>query len=112
MPDGSTLSTRPFTPETLAERWEVSARLVRGMCASGELKAFKVGKRDYRITRAAVAAYEGVDECALDDAKTGGGTPSLKVVGKPAVSEPETKTPPSAPLPTESEPPRVILWPQ
>ncbi|MGA0617419.1 excisionase family DNA-binding protein [Paracoccus sp. KR1-242] len=48
---------RPFTPETLADRWECSATMVRNMAASGQIRSFRVGKL-YRIPHAAVEEYE------------------------------------------------------
>lgn len=38
------MSTRPFTPETLAERWGCSAEKVRQMIRRGDLRAFRLGK--------------------------------------------------------------------
>ena len=35
---------RPFSPETLAERWGCSAEKVRRMYHSGEIAAFRLGK--------------------------------------------------------------------
>ena len=48
---------RPYTPETLAERWECSPELIRRMLKSGELQGFKVGGKLWRIR------YEVVEEC-------------------------------------------------
>lgn len=41
MPD---LHRRPFTPETLAERWGCSSEKVRQMFHSGDLAGFRLGK--------------------------------------------------------------------
>jgi len=41
MPD---LHRRPFTPETLAERWCCSSEKVRQMFHSGDLAGFRLGK--------------------------------------------------------------------
>lgn len=54
---------RPFTPETLAERWSCSAKNVREMCRDGRLKSFRVGKM-YRIAAATVADFERGDQAA------------------------------------------------
>lgn len=35
---------KPFSPETLAERWECSAEKVRLMCREGTLASFRLGK--------------------------------------------------------------------
>lgn len=48
---------RPYTPETLAERWECSAATIRNMITRGELRAFKVG-RAFRIPVDAVTEHE------------------------------------------------------
>ncbi|NSY97910.1 helix-turn-helix domain-containing protein [Agrobacterium tumefaciens] len=50
--------TRPFTPETLAERWECSARHIRKLCASGALPSFRLGGKLLRIRLEDVEAYE------------------------------------------------------
>lgn len=49
--------TRPFTPETLANRWGVSATMIRNMCGAGEIEHFRLGKL-YRIPAKAVEDYE------------------------------------------------------
>lgn len=49
--------TRPFTPETLANRWGVSPTMVRNMCGSGQIEHFRLGKL-YRIPAKAVEDYE------------------------------------------------------
>lgn len=38
------MTARPFTPETLAERWECSAQKIRNMIMNGEIAAFRLGK--------------------------------------------------------------------
>lgn len=65
----------PFTPETLAERWQVSAASVRNKCASGALKHFRIGKL-YRIPVSAVEEYETCPTsasvaCEVDSASIG-----------------------------------------
>lgn len=69
----------PFTPETLANRWGVSAQKVRNMCIDGEVAHFRLGKL-YRIPAVAVEEYEecqtstsGVSEAG--SASTGATTP-------------------------------------
>lgn len=49
---------RPYSPATLAERWQCSAQLVRNMLERGDLKGFRHGKM-WRIPAAEVARYEG-----------------------------------------------------
>lgn len=48
---------KPFTPETLAERWSCSARMVRKMLAKGSLLGFKIGTQ-WRISAHEVDRYE------------------------------------------------------
>lgn len=48
---------RPFTPETLAERWQCSAETVRQMVRDGRLRGFRVG-RMFRIPADVVDAFE------------------------------------------------------
>ena len=50
-------AARPFTPETLAERWTCSAEAIRQMCKRGELAHFRLGKL-YRIPAVAVEEIE------------------------------------------------------
>jgi excisionase family DNA binding protein len=47
-----------YTPETLADLWEVSAATVRNLVRAGELRAFRIG-RQIRIRPEAVTEYEG-----------------------------------------------------
>ncbi|WP_373287473.1 helix-turn-helix domain-containing protein [Neptunicoccus cionae] len=51
--------TKPFTPESLAKRWDVSATTVRNMCLRNELVHFRLGHL-YRIPATAV---EEVEQC-------------------------------------------------
>ena len=51
------VSTRPYSPETLAQRWGCSAEKVRLMCKGGELASFRLGKL-IRIPAAEVDRYE------------------------------------------------------
>lgn len=48
---------KPYSPETLGERWGCSAEKVRLMCRSGELPSFRLGKL-IRIPAAEVERYE------------------------------------------------------
>ena len=56
------VNERPYTPESLAERWECSPQHVRKMLADGRLKGFKLGSRMWRISTTEVAKVEG-DQC-------------------------------------------------
>ncbi|GAA4756794.1 hypothetical protein GCM10023264_25750 [Sphingomonas daechungensis] len=53
----SVRATRPYTPETLSERWSCSAEKVRQMIHRGELAAFPLGKL-FRIPALEVERYE------------------------------------------------------
>lgn len=35
--------SRPYTPETLANRWGVSATMIRNMCGAGDIEHFRLG---------------------------------------------------------------------
>ncbi|MGP3699228.1 excisionase family DNA-binding protein [Rhodobacter sp. NSM] len=52
---------RPFTPETLAERWGCSAETIRQLAARGELRHFRVG----RMIRIPAAAVQEIEECQI-----------------------------------------------
>lgn len=70
---------RPFTPETLAERWEVDAGTVRRMCRTGRIRSFRVGVA-YRINPAAVEVFEAGAEPALDECPAPNPAASLRKV--------------------------------
>jgi hypothetical protein len=48
---------RPYSPELLAERWQVSPRSIERICKLAQLRCLKVG-RAYRIPADAVTEYE------------------------------------------------------
>ncbi|MCI1001765.1 helix-turn-helix domain-containing protein [Ochrobactrum sp. C6C9] len=50
-----------FSPVTLAKRWECSEKHVRHLIKSGELKAFRLGGKLYRIKESEVVAFESRD---------------------------------------------------
>jgi excisionase family DNA binding protein len=52
------LGARPFTPETLAERWDTTARNVRKLIHEGKLKHFVLGEKLMRIPVKEVERYE------------------------------------------------------
>src|SRR5262245_875472 len=58
--DSKILGPRPYTPETLAERWGCSAEKIRLMFHNGELAGFRLGKL-IRIPAIEVERFE----CAL-----------------------------------------------
>lgn len=49
---------RPYTPDTLAELWGCSANHVRNLIHRGELPAYRLGERLFRIKAEDVRAYE------------------------------------------------------
>ena len=55
---GRELPFRPFTPETLAQRWGCSSKHVRNMVKRGELQAFRLGGKLLRISAEEVGRYE------------------------------------------------------
>ena len=86
----------PFTPETLAKRWNCSPSQVRKLIRAGnhlgqKLRAFQIGHGVYRIPSDAVGEFES---CGLGGIQTDGGTP-LTVEREPP-SKPRTETPPSS----------------
>jgi excisionase family DNA binding protein len=54
-------ATRPFSPETLANRWGCSSEKVRQMCRGGELASFRLGKL-IRIPASEVERIECLNE--------------------------------------------------
>lgn len=51
------MTARPYSPETLAERWACSAEKIRTMYRDGELSGFRLGKL-IRIPANEVERYE------------------------------------------------------
>src|SRR5689334_23115647 len=58
--DGGQMTTRPdiYTPETLAAHWGCTARHVRNLIHRGQLRAFPLGGKLWRIQAAAVEEFE------------------------------------------------------
>lgn len=52
------MSDRPLTPEQVAAYWGCSANHVRRLIHRGELRAFRLGDRLFRIPRDAIGEYE------------------------------------------------------
>ena len=48
---------RPFSPDSLADRWLVSAETVRQLCHQGRLRHFRIGRK-FRIPHDAVIEFE------------------------------------------------------
>jgi len=65
------VSERPYTPESLAERWECSPQHVRKMLADGRLKGFKLGNKMWRISTSEVAKVED-DQCEKQSSESTG----------------------------------------
>ena len=55
--DARPVRPKPYTPETLAERWGCSAEKIRQMFHNGELTGFRLGKL-IRIPAIEVERYE------------------------------------------------------
>ena len=51
------MTAKPYSPETLAERWGCSAEKIRQMCRRGEIANFKLGKL-IRIPAAEIERFE------------------------------------------------------
>lgn len=61
---------KPFTPDTLADRWGVSATKVRNMCNQNILPHFRLGTL-YRIPMAVVEEYESCQKSQSEDSEVG-----------------------------------------
>jgi excisionase family DNA binding protein len=70
-----------FTPATLAEWWACSERHVRNLIDGGELPAFRLGGKLWRITPEAVRTFEcqsgASPDCEANAASPGQTPPSL-----------------------------------
>lgn len=51
---------RPFTPETLAKRWQCSSASIRHSLRTGQLSGFRLGDKLWRIPAAVVREQEGL----------------------------------------------------
>lgn len=93
-----------LTPRELAERWSCSARHVRRLCGSGALPAMRLGIESWRISLAAVEAYEA--------ARTGGAVSSTPNEGRKAEA-PRREVRPTIDLalPADYAPVFADLWP-
>jgi excisionase family DNA binding protein len=56
---------RPFSPETLGERWGCSSEKVRQMCRAGQLASFRLGK----LIRIPASEVERI-ECQIGDSSS------------------------------------------
>ena len=52
------MTERPFTPDSLAERWGCSGKHIRSLIQKGEIPHFRVGGKLLRIPAEAVAEIE------------------------------------------------------
>ena len=57
--------SRPYSPETLGNRWGCSAEKVRQMCRSGDLASFRLGK----LIRIPASEVERI-ECQTGDSSS------------------------------------------
>ena len=57
---------RPYTPASLAMRWQCSARTVTRMVDRGELPCFRIGK----LLRISVEAVENYEQCGSSGTET------------------------------------------
>ena len=89
-----------LTPRQVAERWGCSPRHVRRLCASGELRAMRLGIDAWRISLEAVEAYEA--------AQTSGPVPSTS--HERPTPEPIATAAEGVVLPADYEPVFPALW--
>lgn len=68
-------AAKPYSPETLADRWGCSAEKVRLMYRNGELPGFRLGKL-IRIPAAEVERYECLTTTPSPGTETNGASPS------------------------------------
>lgn len=91
---------KPWTPDSLAERWDCSAETIRSMCRTGRLPSFRVGTQ-YRIRAEVVEDYECQSQesgVSTDDSSShgsmpkerGGATDCKLTRAKPQRRKPET----------------------
>lgn len=64
---------RPFSPETLADRWACSAEKVRQMCRAGEIASFRLGK----LIRIPSTEVERIECQIIDSSDTADSSASL-----------------------------------
>ncbi len=64
--------TAPYTPETLADRWQCSPRHIRNMIRDGRLRGFRVGGKLIRIRARVVEEFEQCQDTDLDDTEDNG----------------------------------------
>ncbi len=62
-----TARATPYTPETLADRWQCSPRHVRNMIRDGRLLGFRLGGKLLRIRAGDVEEFEQCQDTDLDD---------------------------------------------
>lgn len=67
----------PFTVGALAARWDCSDELVYGLIQSGQLRAWKLGGKLWRIGRDAVGEYECQQNTGSATSHEGGQTDRL-----------------------------------
>ena len=70
--------TKPFSPETLAERWDCSAEKVRLMCRNGVVASFRLGKL-IRIPASEVERIECLTDTPSQNTEENSPLPSAKV---------------------------------
>ena len=63
---------QPFTPETLAARWQCSPRHIRNMIHDGRLPGFRVGGKLLRVRARDVEEFEQCLNTDLDAIETSG----------------------------------------
>jgi len=61
------VSERPYTPESLASRWECTPQHIRKMLTAGRLRGFKLGEKLWRIAACEVDRIEACQTSSLED---------------------------------------------
>lgn len=83
----SEILERPFTVDTLAERWGCSTSHIRKMVTAGDLTAFGIGGKLLRIAAAEVARIESGNIWTDQNTGSPGTGESLQSLGTKAASD-------------------------
>ncbi len=78
------MGARPYDPDTLAQRWGVSATSIRNRCRAGDLPHFRLG-RLYRIPANVVEEIEGCQTSNLAGSEEAGASTGAPRTGNELV---------------------------
>ena len=99
-------AARPFSPQTLADRWGCSAEKIRCMCKNGELASFTLGKL-IRIPAHEVERYECQTTPSPDTGENGlSPSQTVNVAAESRLARMMSGTPSRSPAPFGSASPQ------